>query len=298
MTSTPLPPAGWHVDPEDPSQWRYWDGQQWTDRRSPRSVAERTAPTGKGKASRRGDFQQLATAAAHGQDDALAQLPAAALAAKGLYRSSKWSAETVAVVAEVVFDIASDDVITAEEESRLDRVMTALEVSAADLRSRRRDAADALAIASINSGRMPAEENPPILLKRGEQAYVAFQVELVRERAVREFRGGSQGVSIPIGMGVRYRVGNVRGRSVVVGTELATVDRGALVITTQRAVFAGSVKTLEFRYDKLVGLQTFTDGLGLNVTNRQAASVFRFDPKMVSPHVMAALITRAVSVAP
>jgi uncharacterized protein YbjQ (UPF0145 family) len=29
------PPAGWHPDPHDPSQLRYWDGSQWTEHRSP-----------------------------------------------------------------------------------------------------------------------------------------------------------------------------------------------------------------------------------------------------------------------
>jgi uncharacterized protein YbjQ (UPF0145 family) len=27
-----LPPAGWYTDPHDPSQLRWWDGAQWTDR--------------------------------------------------------------------------------------------------------------------------------------------------------------------------------------------------------------------------------------------------------------------------
>ncbi len=26
---------GWHPDPEDPAQVRYWDGAQWTEHRSP-----------------------------------------------------------------------------------------------------------------------------------------------------------------------------------------------------------------------------------------------------------------------
>lgn len=33
---TELPPADWYVDPEDSSQYRYWDGSHWTDHRSPR----------------------------------------------------------------------------------------------------------------------------------------------------------------------------------------------------------------------------------------------------------------------
>lgn len=30
-----LPPAGWHPDPQDPAQLRYWDGNQWTEHRAP-----------------------------------------------------------------------------------------------------------------------------------------------------------------------------------------------------------------------------------------------------------------------
>lgn len=37
-----LPPAGWHPDPEDPAQLRYWDGSAWTDHRAPAVAA---APT-------------------------------------------------------------------------------------------------------------------------------------------------------------------------------------------------------------------------------------------------------------
>jgi hypothetical protein len=32
-------PAGWFPDPQDPSQFRYWDGSAWTEHRSPRSTS-------------------------------------------------------------------------------------------------------------------------------------------------------------------------------------------------------------------------------------------------------------------
>ena len=34
-----LPPAGWFTDPDDGSQYRYWDGYAWTEHRSPRGGA-------------------------------------------------------------------------------------------------------------------------------------------------------------------------------------------------------------------------------------------------------------------
>ena len=32
-----LPPASWYADPRDDQQWRYWDGQQWTEHVAPRA---------------------------------------------------------------------------------------------------------------------------------------------------------------------------------------------------------------------------------------------------------------------
>lgn len=32
----PAAPAGWHDDPEDSTQWRYWDGRMWTEHRAPK----------------------------------------------------------------------------------------------------------------------------------------------------------------------------------------------------------------------------------------------------------------------
>jgi len=44
-------PAGWHPDPQQPGQERYWDGAQWTDQRRPIQGAAAAGPSAK---SRRG----------------------------------------------------------------------------------------------------------------------------------------------------------------------------------------------------------------------------------------------------
>lgn len=38
------PPAGWHPDPEQPGQVRYWDGTQWTEHRQAAPAAAPTPP--------------------------------------------------------------------------------------------------------------------------------------------------------------------------------------------------------------------------------------------------------------
>lgn len=35
---TETPPAAWFPDPDDPTQYRYWDGSAWTEHRAPRTT--------------------------------------------------------------------------------------------------------------------------------------------------------------------------------------------------------------------------------------------------------------------
>lgn len=128
-----------------------------------------------------------------------------------------------------------------------------------------------------------------MIAQPGETVYASFGVSLLKEVVRREFRGRSSGVSMPLGLGIRYRTGSARGRSVVVGTDVVVAASGQLVLTDQRAIFLGDQKTLEFRRDKLVGLEQFTDGLRLSVSNRQSPSLFRF-AKGESPALAAALV--------
>lgn len=41
-----LPPADWYTDPEDDRQYRYWDGESWTEHRAPRRFDNKPRPTG------------------------------------------------------------------------------------------------------------------------------------------------------------------------------------------------------------------------------------------------------------
>ena len=49
---TDAPPADWYTDPEDESQYRYWDGSAWTDHRAPRLTDPDDEPDGDSEALR------------------------------------------------------------------------------------------------------------------------------------------------------------------------------------------------------------------------------------------------------
>lgn len=243
----------------------------------------------------RGQFESLAIKAVHGDADALQALPAAATQARDYYRNDKdYLDEAWAVMAVALRDVLTDDVLTEKKETDIAQLSFALGIQqwGVDLARRNFALFEEFMVARINDGRPVENANAPLMTQPGETAfYPTFAVALMKEVVDRELRGGSSGVSIHIAKGVNYRVGQIRARSVVVGSHLEAQDSGDLVVTDRRAVFMGNKKTLEFRRDRLVGLGQYTDGLRLNVSNRQTASLFRF-AQGSSPTIAAALLTR------
>jgi len=323
-------PADWYPDPLGQFEFRYWDGAVWTEYVSTAGLQQASplipppAPVAasittevaiqpvaavevavhdkqpgmlarlrddrKAKLQGRDDFESLAMRAASGDAEASAALPAAVEDARQLWSTNKLNAKAWEVMTSAVRHVIADDVMTADEEDHLHRLGNVLGTPVTAIASNNFALFEEVVIAGINDGRLPELESPPIMVKNGETAFGSFGVALMKEVAVREFRGGSSSVSVPLGGGVRYRVGGVRGRSVVVGTEMVAQDTGVLVVTSTRSVFVGQKKTLEFRNDKLIGLEQYRDGLRLNVSNRQTASLFTM-PAGQSPSIAAALIS-------
>ena len=134
------------------------------------------------------------------------------------------------------------------------------------------------------------EADTSLLLKKDEASLLDVAADLLKEVADREFRGGSQGVSIPIGGGMRYRVGQYRGHMETIGHHWTTADSGRLTITDKRIVYHGGRKTLEFPYAKMATLNAYADAIDLGVTTRQTTSSFAIrDPELVAGIIHAAI---------
>ena len=137
------------------------------------------------------------------------------------------------------------------------------------------------------------ETETTLLLKKDETPLLEAPVQLLKEVTDREFRGGSRGVSVPLGHGIRYRVGSARGHMVTVGSHWATADSGLLTVTDQRIVYHGARKTLEFAFSKLATLNVYSDAIDLGVTSRQSTSTFGTgDPELIAGIIHAALSHR------
>jgi len=100
-------------------------------------------------------------------------------------------------------------------------------------------------------------------------------------RTPSQYVGGSSGVSVPVGGGIRFRVGAMRGQ-VLPGEELQMdKDQGVVMLTTERLIFTGPVKSQEWNFDKLLYLSTNEDESDyfISVSNRQKTSGVRFDAR-------------------
>ena len=89
-----------------------------------------------------------------------------------------------------------------------------------------------------------------------------------------QYVGGSRGVSVPVVKGVRVRVGSTRG-SIIPGVDMQMAkDSGTVVLTTQRVIFSGNLKSQEWNFDKIIGVSKSTDqsDISINVSNRQKTS--------------------------
>jgi hypothetical protein len=150
----------------------------------------------------------------------------------------------------VASQVLEDDAVTQEEQNRLFAFTGALGLSLDNLGARHRDMLEDIVIAGINDGRLPEvpAEQAHVMTRPSETIHGEWPAALMKEVAVREWRGGTAGVSVPLAKGVRYRVGAIRGRSVVVGQELVAEDQGMFAVTSRRSMFVGSKKTLEFQH--------------------------------------------------
>jgi hypothetical protein len=133
---------------------------------------------------------------------------------------------------------------------------------------------------SASSGSEPDDHS--LAQKKGELVlWTGYGIYQVAGRTPSTFSGGSQGVSIPIVAGIRYKVGSFKGQTIP-GVEMQMdKDQGMVKLTNQRLIFAGPIATTEWAFAKL--LSTFsnpdrTDFI-LGVSNRQKSSGLRFSPE-------------------
>jgi hypothetical protein len=131
-----------------------------------------------------------------------------------------------------------------------------------------------------SSGSEPDDHS--LVQKKGELVlWTGHGIYQMAGRTPSTFSGGSQGVSIPIVAGIRYKVGSFKGR-MTPGVEMQMdKDQGMVKLTNQRLIFAGPIATTEWAFAKI--LSSFSNAertdFIIGVSNRQKSSGLRFSPE-------------------
>ena len=100
-------------------------------------------------------------------------------------------------------------------------------------------------------------------------------------RGAGQYVGSSQGISIPVVAGIRYRVGATRGTYVSGDPFQKYSEVGDVFLTTQRVLFNGMFNTKEWAFSKWNGASTNVeeDDFVFHVSNRQKTSGVLFSRK-------------------
>jgi hypothetical protein len=142
--------------------------------------------------------------------------------------------------------------------------------------AQREEYANLLLIAQTFHGTTDASE---LMLGAGESLFFAVTgASLIEERrGPGHYQGRSRGVSIPVGLGVRYRTGVSRGHYVQGTPTPMAIDTGTVYITNKRVIFQGARQTRECAFAKLIGFHHYSDGVTtFSVSNRQKPTTIHY----------------------
>lgn len=116
--------------------------------------------------------------------------------------------------------------------------------------------------------------NCSIVLKKDEKPQIVIpNVTLKEPRSVRTSTGMYGGPSFRVAKGVSFKVGGAESRSES-HEEIRDVDIGTLTITNKRLVFTGQKKTINYNLNKIISVQHYSEGVGIQRENKQKTEYF------------------------
>jgi hypothetical protein len=114
----------------------------------------------------------------------------------------------------------------------------------------------------------------PFLFQKNETPiWVYRNVQYYEQKIKKEYRGRSQGVSFRVMKGVYYRVGSFK------GTPMETIHNvhigtGIVGLTEKHLYFSCPQKSFKIPFSKLIHIEPFSDGLGLQKDGVLARPIF------------------------
>ncbi len=168
-------------------------------------------------------------------------------------------------------DFLSDNIIDDSEQAELDDYTNALRLTTDNLPERFRGSdieklGQAAILRKLQKGENPPAMNVALPIVIGAREYVVWvytNITMYQQKTVRQWVGGSSGVSVRIVKGVYYRTGATKGHPVEHST-WETIGVGSLVLTNKNVIFYSPYKSVKIPYNKLISYVPYSDGIELH----------------------------------
>ena len=184
------------------------------------------------------------------------------------------------------FDIAidnylNDGVIDIKENQTVARFMqfTGLPQSVLNANQSLEKVVQSKVLQDILQGNVPAPNitingDFPFLLGKGEHLIWLFRdITLHQHKVQREYVGRSRGVSVRVMKGVYYRTGGFKGHPVET-TVMQRIGIGSVCLTDKNLYFASPEKSLKIPYTKILSIDSYSNGIGLQKDGASAKPMF------------------------
>lgn len=180
-----------------------------------------------------------------------------------------------------VEDYLNDGVISEQEAKTVARFQqyTALSQQALNTNKSLERVVQAKILQQLFSGQTPISSisingTLPFLFQRNENIiWVYRDVQYFEQKIKKEYRGRSQGVSFRVMKGVYYRVGGFKGTPVET-LHNAHIGTGIVALTNKHIYFASSQKSFKIPFSKIIQIEPFSDGLGLQKDGASTRPIF------------------------
>ncbi|MEB3224119.1 MAG: hypothetical protein VKS61_18755 [Candidatus Sericytochromatia bacterium] len=189
--------------------------------------------------------------------------------------------------------VKSDGLFTPKEERDLEKIAAYLEVDGKALSQNQHTLAKMRVLYEIHRGNLPLDEVPGLGLETGEQTHMSMTATFHAVR--KDTRLLSPGIGQVIKAGTPYRMGSGR-LNPLAESELGEAVAGTLTVTNRRLMFNSGQHAFRLKYEKLLGVTVFADGMLLEVDTGEPRVIVPGDRRELE--VIFAIVSRYLNPPP
>lgn len=186
-----------------------------------------------------------------------------------------------ALLEEAINKYLNDGVIEKQEEACIARFMqfSGFPQSSLNTTHALEKVVQSLVIQEILKGNIPkpaitiAGDFPFMLSKNETLIWMFRNIVLHEQKTKKEYTGRSSGFNIRVAKGIYYKIGGFKGTPVET-SNMQRISEGSVCLSDKNLYFSSMEKSLKIPYDKIISIESYSNGLGLQRDGANSKPVF------------------------